>query len=88
MGDGLVLNAVRPTPKGLPVPKFRKILDLRLGQQNDVVPGDELLPGPQPTHKPGECAVRNTKAFAVTIFKVEPLAQFRSNALKMLRVDR
>ena len=55
LGDGPVLDAVRPAPEDLPVPEFGQVLGLRLGQEDDVGFGQQLL-------SRARCAPRGVRA--------------------------
>lgn len=44
LGDGRVLDAVRPSPEDLPVPELGEIFGLRFRQQHDVGVGQQLRP--------------------------------------------
>ncbi len=88
LGDLLVLHAVRPAPQDLPFPQAGQILGQRLGQQDDIAAGDELITGPQAGDHGRQLLVGHPELIAVTALEVQALAQVSIDPLDMQRVDR
>ena len=57
LGDGPVLDAVRPAPEDLPVAEFGQVLGLRLGQEDDVGVRQQLLSRRDAPHEGRELGV-------------------------------
>jgi hypothetical protein len=51
LGDGPVLDAVRPAPEDLPVAEFGEVFGLRLGQEDDVGLCPQLRPRDDAHHQ-------------------------------------
>lgn len=88
LGDGAVLDAVRPTPEDLAVAEFRQVLRLRLGQQDDVGVGNDLAAGGNPSHEGGQMGVRNAEPFTVALFEDDVPPQLGCDAVQVKGVER
>ena len=87
LGDGPVLDAVRPAPQNLPVLQLCKIFSLRLGQEHDVGLRYDLLSGGHRAHQGGQHVVGHAKTGPISGFNHHPGADFGFNPGKVLGVD-
>jgi hypothetical protein len=88
LGDGVVLDAVRPAPQHLALPQFGDVVFGGLGQDDHVASRDQLLPRPQAGHRPGELRVSYAEPLTVTALEEDTRSQARFDPVQVQRVDR
>jgi len=88
LGDGPVLDAVRPAPQDLPVPELGQVLGLRLGQEDDVGFRQQLLSGRDAPHEGCKIGVGPAEALAVASLEDQPVPDLRRDAVQVQGVDR
>ena len=88
LGDGPVLDAVRPAPEDLPVAELGQVLGLRLGQEDDVGFRQQLRARGDAPHQRRQLGVGNAEALAVAFLEDQLLPEFRGDAVQMQGVDR
>ena len=88
LGDGPVLDAVRPAPEDLPVAQFGQVLGLRLGQEDDVGLGQYLRAGGDAPHERRQLGVRDAETLAVAFLQDQLLPEFRGDAVQVEGMDR
>ena len=88
LGDGAVLDAVRPAPEDLAIAQRGEVFGLRLGQQDDVGVGDEFFARTHASDEGSRWLSAKPNPLAVTRFEDDRLPQLRIDALEVSGVDR
>ena len=83
-----VLHAVRPAPHHLAAAHRLKVFGQRLGQQQHVAVGEQLVAGSQAADQRPELLVGEAEALAVAVLEEHPLPQTCVDPLHVRGVDR
>jgi hypothetical protein len=87
LGELLVLHAVGPAPQDLPEAQLGDVAEHRLGLQDDVALGNQLLVGPDAGDPALELVVGEAEAVPVASFEVDALAQVSGNPSEVLGME-
>ncbi len=83
LGERLVLHAVRPAPQDLTLAQLGHVAVQRLGLQDDVALGDQLLVAAHAGDELAQVVVADAEPLAVAGLEVHPLPQVGRHALEV-----